>query len=126
MRLPRIPEKYFGEFVRGYFDGDGCIYFRILKFADRKKPRPIAMTVFTSGSRVFLEEFHAALRRHGVRGGALRTKTRGFDLSFSHQDSLALFRLMYDTCFVASIFLPRKYKKFRRAINRLYPDAAVV
>src|SRR3989344_1919719 len=27
VKFPRIPKKYFSHFVRGYFDGDGCIYF---------------------------------------------------------------------------------------------------
>ena len=25
--FPRVPKKYLGAFIRGYFDGDGCIFF---------------------------------------------------------------------------------------------------
>src|SRR3989344_346883 len=49
LSLPNVTIEYFGDFVRGYFDGDGCVYFnRRLQFADRKKPRAILMTLFTS------------------------------------------------------------------------------
>ncbi len=44
--FPTIPPTYLSHFIRGYFDGDGCIY--LLK---GKYPR----IVFTSGSNRFLE-----------------------------------------------------------------------
>lgn len=125
LRLPLIPVRFHSDFIRGYFDGDGCVYFKRLKFADRKRPRWILMSVFTCGSRAFLEELHALLRKHGVEGGSVRTKTGGFDLSLSFRDSLALYKLMYHTGADIGIYLPRKYKIFRKAIKTLYLDAAV-
>src|SRR3989344_3504634 len=127
LRLPHIPEAYQRDFVRGYFDGDGCVYFNLLKFADRKKPRHILMVRFTCGNRVFLEKLHALLRKRDVKGGSVRRKwkSRGFDLVLIHRDSLALYKLMYDTVSTTELYLPRKYKIFTRAIKTLYPDAAV-
>jgi intein/homing endonuclease len=55
MKFPKVPKNYLGAFTRGYFDGDGCVYFKELKFADRKNKRWVLMTLFTSGSREFLE-----------------------------------------------------------------------
>src|SRR3989338_5386942 len=125
--LPRIPPPFHCDFVRGYFDGDGCVYFNLLKFADRKKLRHILMVRFTCGNRAFLEKLHALLRKHDVEGGSVRQKwkSRGFDLVLSHRDSLALYKLMYDTVPATELYLPRKYKIFTRAIKTLYPDAAV-
>ncbi len=117
--MPEIPKKYFGDFVRGYFDGDGCVYFRSLHFAGRKKPRMILMTLFTSGCRLFLQALLAALRARGVRGGSIKDKTRGFELAFSHKDSVALHRLMYHTGGTLELYLPRKKNKLENAIREL-------
>ena len=117
--LPKIPKKYFGDFVRGYFDGDGCIYFNKLKFKDRKKPRHILMTLFTSGSRHFLDELWDKLKANGVVGGSLKKKTRGFELVFSHQDSVALHHIMYHTGKTLELWLPRKRDKLEIAIREL-------
>ena len=126
LTLPEIPSKCIADFVRGYFDGDGCIYFKRLKFADRKKPRWIVLSLFTSGSRRFLSNLHDTLKKYGVEGGSLKNKARGFELMFSSKDSLALYRLMYNTAPDTGLYLPRKYKLFRKAMRKLYPDAAVV
>lgn len=122
--LPRVPTPFHCDFVRGYFDGDGCIYFNLLKFADRKKPRRILMVRFTCGNRVFLEELHALLRKHDVEGGSVRQKwdSRGFDLVLSHRDSVALFHMIYDTMPDSSLYLVRKFKKFVKALQILYGE----
>ena len=126
LRLPHIPEAYQRDFVRGYFDGDGCVYFAFLKCADRKNPRAVFQTLFTCGARPFLEDLRTLLKRHGISRGTIRNKQRGFDLLLSHRDSLALFHLMYDTVPATGLYLPRKYKIFQKAIKTLYPDAVVV
>ncbi len=122
LTFPNIPDKYLGSFVRGYFDGDGCVYLNELQFADRHRKRWILMTLFTSGSRDFLEELLARLRPHGIQGGSFGTKARGTDLRFSHKDSLALYRLLYHTAPTSDLFLPRKREKLERAINVLALD----
>lgn len=125
MQFPKISEQYLGDFVRGYFDGDGCIYFNKLKYADRKYKRWVALSIFTSGSKDFLKRLHDALREYGVHGGSLRVKKHGFDLSFSHRDSLAIYRLMYHTASITDLYLPRKHKLFTKAMKTLYPSAVV-
>ena len=125
LKFPKIPQQYFGDFIRGYFDGDGCVYYARLKFSDRKKPRRILNTQFISGSSVFLSTLHKQLKIHGIVGGTIRKKNAGFDLSLSFHDSLALYRIMYDTIPITSLFLHRKYKIFRKAIKGMYPHAGV-
>jgi len=49
IELPEIPNKYFEYFIRGYFDGDGCINIE-------KNKRNRMNIIFTSGSKVFLEQ----------------------------------------------------------------------
>lgn len=115
--LPKVPKKYFGDFVRGYFDGDGCVYFKRLKYADRKNPRLVFLTLFTSGSRPFLAALWAALVKRGLKGGSLKGKEGGFELVFSHNDSIALHKLMYHTGEIAVFGLARKREKLEEAIR---------
>ncbi len=117
--LPKIPKKYFGDFVRGYFDGDGCVYFNRLQYADRKRPRLILLTLFTSGCRSFLDSLWDELKDRGVHGGSLKRKTRGFELVFSHSDSVALHNVMYHTGKDPELWLPRKRVKLENAIRAL-------
>ncbi|HCR52600.1 TPA: hypothetical protein DIV48_03090 [Candidatus Kaiserbacteria bacterium] len=119
LALPVIPAKYFGDFVRGYFDGDGCVYFNRLKYADRKNPRWILMTLFTSGCQLFLNSLWTELKIRGIHGGSLKRKTRGFELCFSHKDSVALYRVMYHTGKAPELWLPRKRRKIEEAIRQL-------
>ena len=121
--FPEVPKKYLGDFIRGYFDGDGCIYFKRHFAKDRNKERWVFQTLFTSGSRMFLETLLAKLQKHGVKGGRIATKSKsGYDLVFSWKDSLALYRLMYHTAKVADLYLPRKRDKLKKAIQVLELD----
>lgn len=99
LSLPNIPRGYRSHFVRGYFDGDGCVYFKKHWAKDRQKMRWIFTSRFTSGSRIFLEDLLRLLRTEGVVGGFITTKNRGFELVLSHRDSLALYRFLYDNIF---------------------------
>lgn len=119
LRFPHIPEEFVGSFIRGYFDGDGCVYFKLLTYANRRNPRSILLTLFTSGSQPFLSEMHKRLKLHGLKGGSLVKRGNAYDLKFSHRDSLALYRLMYNTSEVAQLFLPRKREKLKKAIQAL-------
>lgn len=123
LKFPEMPEKYLGSFVRGYFDGDGCVYFKSHFAKDRNKERWVFQTLFTSGSRGFLETLLRELEICGVRGGRIATKSKsGYDLVFSWKDSLALYRLMYHTAKVADLYLPRKREKLEKAIQVLELD----
>jgi hypothetical protein len=120
LSLPDIPPEYFSHFVRGYFDGDGCVYFAHLKYADRTRKRWIVQTIFTSGSREFLSNLHAQLKTQGLLRGVIGKKSnRGFELKFSHKDSLALYRIMYHTGEISGLFLPRKREKLEKAVQVL-------
>lgn len=125
LKFPEVSKAYLGDFIRGYFDGDGCVYFKKLQYADRKNKRPVLLTLFTSGSKAFLAMLWEHLKRYGVKGGSLKTKAHGYELVFSHHDSVALYRLMYHTTRSTNLRLPRKYKLFTKALQTLYPNAVV-
>ena len=120
LKMPATPEKYVGHFIRGYFDSDGCVYFKSLHFADRKNARYVLQSVFSCGTPGFLIDLISILRRKGVKGGSLKQKKRGNELALSHHDSIALYRIMYNTLDGSDIYLARKYRLFTRAIETLY------
>jgi len=123
MKLPFVPIEFWGHFVRGYFDGDGNVHFKQYYAKDRGKKRWSFSTCFTSGSKIFLRDLHKSLSPF-VKGGFLHEKKtpdkkiKGYSLVFSHQDGLALFRLMYNNgC--RGLCLRRKYLTFKKAIKTL-------
>ncbi|MDP4001494.1 MAG: LAGLIDADG family homing endonuclease [bacterium] len=119
IKFPRIPKQYLGDFIRGDFDGDGCVYFRKNWAKDRNKPRWVFQTRFTSGSKHFLKSLHSILKSNKIcKGGYLYTKKGGYELVFSHHDGLALFHFMYDNV-SANVYLKRKYQTFQKAIKIL-------
>jgi hypothetical protein len=130
MKMPTIPKRFFGDFVRGYFDGDGCVFFKLYKPSDRKGMRWSFTSRFTSGNRRFLKDLLTLLRGYEVNKGFIYTKKRrdktisGYELVLSHKDSVALFALMYNNS--ACMKLDRKYLLFKKAISTLYPKHAAV
>ncbi|NBD73875.1 hypothetical protein GVX82_02435 [Patescibacteria group bacterium] len=121
MIFPRVPEQYLADFVRGYFDGDGNVYFKQHPRSDRDTLVWVFTSRFTSGSNGFLKALHEALKKHaGVAGGRIATKERGFELVFSRHDSLALYGFLYNTI-PHGLLLERKYRTFRRAVGILFP-----
>lgn len=129
LMFPCIPKKYLADFVRGYFDGDGNVYFKKHVVRDRNnKKRWVFSSRFTSGSREFLVRLHAALQVYGVQKGFIVTKSKasGFELVLSHRDSVALYAFIYHNTVPQELYLTRKYKLFTKAVTTLYGKNAVV
>lgn len=106
MRLPEIPSEYMKDFIRGYFDGDGCIYE-----VKRKRPTPGLEIDFATGSKDFAikiinvlnENVHVSIRLTNPRKNYYRI--RGWN-----QASEAIFTYMYSEN--TTLYLKRKYDKF--------------
>lgn len=118
IKLPQIPDNYFKHFVRGYFDGDGCINFGFYQRKDRKRQSPILITRFSSGNRNFLKNLLKSLKKYTeIKGGCIYRKQEGnYDLSFSVRDSFKLYEFMYKST-KENQLLKRKYNKFQGAIK---------
>lgn len=117
IKLPNIPAKYFPHFVRGYFDGDGCVTFGFFKKQDRKNKSPVLLTRFTSGSKSILEALKKKLTNLIKTGGSLNySKNNAWVLSYSTNDSKKLFQYMYLNNMIKNlIYLKRKYNIYRNA-----------
>jgi hypothetical protein len=119
IKLPFIPHEYLPDFIRGYFDGDGCVSFGIYSRKTGKSKSRVLYTRFTSGNRKFLKKLLKILKQHvNLKGGFIVPKNHGFDLCFSINDSKKLYKFMY-TNVPNSRFLERKYNKFQKAFKIL-------
>lgn len=103
IELPEIPKKYFSFFLRGYFDGDGCVN------TGQRKSGKIIQVVFTSGSFVFLErlnEMISDLLR--IKLKSIPFQSGAFRLAFRANEAISVCKFMYKDL-EASPFLKRKY-----------------
>ena len=98
MKFPCVPKTYLRDFVRGYFDGDGSVFFvKYIRTKDKRPTRELR-TNFTSGSRIFLEnlmktlrhEIDLPLKKLGVFNNGASLK-----LGYGMKDSDTLLRYMY-------------------------------
>ncbi len=124
IRLPKIPKLYFNHFLRGYFDGDGCISFGFYKRKNRNSDNFIITTRFSSGNILFLKDLWKKIKENvNIQGGGINKKKKGgFDLVFSIRDSLKIYNFIYKDI-EKDYFLKRKYNTFQKAIKQYGPVA---
>ncbi|KKU74440.1 MAG: hypothetical protein UY01_C0035G0001 [Candidatus Nomurabacteria bacterium GW2011_GWB1_47_6] len=107
MMFPNPPKKYLGDFIRGYFDGDGCIHLERIKGGSIKCVR----VIFTSGSIKFLSRLAEILTsRILLTVRKIYKGTRSYQLRYNTRDSEKLFVLMYKN--TDGIFMERKFNIF--------------
>lgn len=98
--FPEVPKEFLSDFIRGYFDGDGCIM-------NLKKGR--INLAFTCGSKSFLMKLWDILKEEaGVEGGSYYTPC--VSLKFGKKDSIKIGTFIYKNN--PELFLERKRKKF--------------
>jgi hypothetical protein len=123
LRLPPVPPDAFPDFVRGYFDGDGCV----VVWQEKRWRRVWQLkTAFASGSRYFLEQLRGRLCDQAcLTLGSVRLGTRVYCLEYAMADSLRLYDFMYaqDS---SKLCLARKRERFKRflVLRRLTRTAA--
>ncbi len=117
MKVPEIPSRYQGHFIRGFFDGDGNVWTGYIN-KKRRMPTYIIQTSFTSASEVFLQDVCKLLKRSlGTTGSLSYIKNKNCHrLSYSIKDSLKLYDFMYNTG-RTSLFLLRKERVFKKYMN---------
>lgn len=108
-----VPDRLYAEFLRGYFDGDGCIY----GFWDtRWKNSLMYYTEYASASATFLQWIRSQnIRILSVSPGRVKPSDRVQALSYAKADSRILFESMYASA--SRYRLTRKYQKFIDFLN---------
>ncbi len=116
MTLPNVPKKFIGDFVRGYFDGDGNVWVGKIH-TDRLKNTKTIQVSFTSASKEFLLSLRDLLQETGLSGGGLYTEKNGrySRLTFSVRDALKIYKIMYNA--EHKLLLSRKKQVFEKYFN---------
>ncbi|MFM2340145.1 MAG: hypothetical protein RLZZ360_781 [Candidatus Parcubacteria bacterium] len=116
MSLPDLPSQFIGDFIRGYFDGDGNVWTGLIH-KDRPTKHTVLQVAFTSASLEFLKELQTSLKVLGVIGGSVRNSNKGnyARLSFSTEDALTIHKIMYNGAH--KLYLPRKKQVFDKFVN---------
>lgn len=113
LKFPQTPLKFFFDFLRGYFDGDGSVIY----YRGRLRIN------MTSGTKSFLEKIKESLDLFGIKTSLKTKKVKNrknpwyvlFILSENR-------RLFYDKMYKdATIYLKRKYDVFTEYFNRPIP-----
>lgn len=113
IKFPKVPEKYFADFVRGYFDGDGHVSTGFYNRKDGETKKHLIFTGFTSGSKVFLRSLHDLLKKNNIVVGGTLYFLKGNRLNFSIRDSLSLYGFLYKNM-RNKLYLPRKKTIFEK------------
>jgi len=88
----KIPKKYFFDFLRGLFDGDGCFY----SYWDKRWKSSFMFYVdFCSASKKFLEWLQKSLFNYLKIKGDLKIGTNVCNLRFAKKEGLKIIKKMY-------------------------------
>ena len=103
-----LPEKYNSSFIRGYFDGDGCVFSKI--------DDGIYVINFV-GTKKFLTSMMEILNKEiGMSKVAIRSKGNAYQIAYSgYNNFVKMYNYMYKN---STVSLDRKRKKFQDTINR--------
>ncbi len=117
LSVPYIPIKYFADFIRGYFDGDGNVWMGLMH-KKRKRSSYALTTVFTSCSYDFLESvYKKLLTLIGTEGSIRKGQGNFYRLTYSNNSSLKLYDFMYNRKILNNLVLLRKKRVFERFIK---------
>ncbi len=110
----KIPKKYFFDFLRGSFDGDGCFYSY---FDPRWKSSFMFYTTFVSASSVHINWLRSVIFQElGVRGHVSADgRKRTLQLKYAKGDSWKILKSMYYSDTV--VCLNRKRLKIKKALE---------
>lgn len=114
LRVPQVPVAYFNHFLRGYFDGDGCVtVYRIRnQFSQR------VQVIFTSGCREYLKKLlQIIVDQTGIEPVKVSVPNNGaYQLRFRKRSGLKILEFMYDGLDKAP-YMERKYRKYQEYLQ---------
>ena len=112
-----IPDKYFWDFLRGYFDGDGCSY----SFYDSVWKNSFRFYLgFASGSIKYLEWLRSELNRLAGVKGHINYSKRATQLKYSKKEAVVISKRMYYAPRLPC--LERKHLKIIKTLSIIEPS----
>lgn len=119
-----IPKKYFFDYLRGYFDGDGCSY----SFYDSVWKKSYRFYIsFACGSTKHIEWLKKTLNDYiKVKGHISHNSNHpsSFQLRYSKQEALLIVKKMYYK--KGLVCLKRKHLKINKSLNVINKYVEVV
>ena len=113
IRFPTVPKHCLPDFIRGYLDGDGCVYLHTAKGKNGQKIVKRLSVIFTSGSELFLKELNSILGSQiDLRQKKIYKGHRSFQLRYGTFDSIQLFKLLYKDTKKSDLYFRRKFAIF--------------
>lgn len=110
--FPDVPAKYLGSFIRGNFDGDGCVFLEKAKGITQPIIIKRLSVIFSSGSYQFLAELARILKKNlFIEREKVYNGIRSYQLRYFTNDSIKIFKLMYSHC-PPGLYLSRKLEIF--------------
>lgn len=115
-----IPQQYFSHALRGFFEAEGCVYWR--KDRGLRKQGRIGSSI-SQNDRDLLLLIQQRLNEYKVtEGGSISPHGPGWELSFGVYDTIALYFFLYKNC--DETYLKRKKAKFEELIKRQKGDTS--
>lgn len=107
LKKPSLDCVYIKDFIRGYFDGDGCLTY---SYTNPYKSEKITISCKIVGTFDFLTWIKSVLEKELIIGNISKCKNKKlFEISFSKKNSLSFVNYIYNNC---NVYLDRKYKRF--------------
>lgn len=106
--MPIIPEEFKWDFIRGYFDGDGCI----CESFSNKNSKTATLYTTIVGSKPLIEKLYPII---GLNG-SIQEKAKVKVIKYCTNSSIKFLKLIYpDNC---SLYLTRKYNYYLDILAR--------
>lgn len=110
IKLPNIADKYFGYFLKGYFDGDGCINIE-------KNNKNRLNVIFTSGSKEFLEKIaERVVLLYPTIKSSLSFGSGAYRLRYNWRNANIVAELIYRNT-LQTPYIKYKYNKYIQYLN---------
>lgn len=110
-----LPKSYYNSFIRGYFDGDGGVFYGEYDTYDKKQNKEYhtySYTCYFCGTKNMLNSISNILSSNGINSTPIKKDNRNnvYDLRIYNPNNIDNFRTyIYDN---ATVYLSRKYDKF--------------
>lgn len=104
IRLPNIKEELIRHFIRGFFDGDGCLYLHDKIYH--------CVLDIASASKQFLEDIRPIMALNGKTNGYLG-KEKNHEVWHLHFGGHQVFSILEWLYKDATIYMQRKYNKYK-------------
>lgn len=108
LKMPDVPSKYLSHFLRGYFDGDGCINLHL----NRNRKTFTIKLILVSGTKSFLESINKILKHVlNIEVRKISYSSGVYRLTFQGKLAMKIFDFMYKHP-RKRLCLNRKYEKY--------------